>query len=224
MRLLYSVPVIVSVGAVTAEVLRRGISTDGAEFASNTFDYVVIGGGTAGLTLAARLSEDSKTTVGVIETGEYLPDDPLINTPALSFSLLGNAKYDWLFKSVPQVNANNQAIPLPRGKVLGGSSAINSMVFDRGSKVEYDAWAKLGNQGWDWEGFLPSMKAAERFTGVDPFRVNYTDADQNDIFPSQGQNGVVAAGYNNWYSDIVVPVGKSMVSLGVPANFDPVSD
>ncbi|CUA69309.1 Glucose oxidase [Rhizoctonia solani] len=221
MKLLYSLPAITSVGVVAADVVRRGISTDGVNFASNDFDYVVIGGGTAGMALAARLAEDSQKTVGVIEAGEYLPDDPLINTPASAFSLLGDAKYDWLFSSVPQVNANNQAIPLPRGKVLGGSSAINSMVFDRGSKVEYDAWAKLGNKGWDWEGFLPSMKAAERFTGADPFRVNYTGADPNDTFPSQGRNGLIAAGYNNWYSDLVLPVGKTMSSLGVPVNFDP---
>ncbi|KDN44352.1 hypothetical protein RSAG8_05616, partial [Rhizoctonia solani AG-8 WAC10335] len=186
-----------------------------------TFDYVIIGGGTAGLTLAARLSENPKTTVGVIETGEYLPDDPLINTPGSAFSIPGNAKYDWLFKSVPQVNANNRVLKLPRGKILGGSSGINIMTFDRGSKVEYDAWAKLGNLGWDWDSLLPNMKAAERFTGVDPFRSNYSHADPNDIFPSQGQNGIVAASYNDWYSDVTLPFRKSMANLGIPINFDP---
>ncbi|KAH7337860.1 alcohol oxidase [Rhizoctonia solani] len=205
MKLLYSLPVLASIGVIAAEVSQRGISTDGADFASKTFDYVVIGGGTAGLTVAARLSEDSKVTVGVIEAGEYLPDDPVINTPSSAFSIPGNAKYDWLF----------------RGKLLGGSSAINIMNFDRGSKTEYDAWAKLGNPGWDWNGLLPNMKDAERFTGVDPFRVNYTKADPNDIFPSQGRNGPVAASYNDWYSDITLPFGKSMANLGIPVNFDP---
>ncbi|CAE6433226.1 unnamed protein product [Rhizoctonia solani] len=221
MRLLYSLLVITSVGVVAAEVLRRGISTDGADFASKDFDYVVVGGGTAGLTVAARLSEDSKVTVGVIEAGEYLPDDPVINTPSSAFSIPGNANYDWLFKSVPQVNSNNRVLNLPRGKLLGGSSAINIMTFDRGSKIEYDAWAKLGNPGWDWNGLLPNMKDAERFTGVDPFRVNYTNTDPNDIFPSQGKSGPVAASYNDWYSNIVLPFGKSMANLGIPINFDP---
>ncbi|KAJ1300911.1 hypothetical protein OPQ81_003336 [Rhizoctonia solani] len=179
------------------------IYTDGADFASKTFDYVVIGGGTAGLTLAARLSENPNTTVGVIEAGEYLPEDPLINTP------------------FPQPNVNNRILNLPRGKILGGSSAINIMVFDRASKVEYDAWAKLGNPGWNWDGLLPNMKDAEHFTVVDPFRVNYTNANPNDIFPSQGKNGPVAASYNNWYGDITVPFGKSMANLGIPINFDP---
>ncbi|KDN38596.1 hypothetical protein RSAG8_09383, partial [Rhizoctonia solani AG-8 WAC10335] len=221
MKLLFSLPVITSVGAIAAVGSRRGISTDGAQFASKSFDYVVVGGGTAGLTLAARLSENPKTTVGVIESGEYLPDDPLINTPSSAFAIAGNAKYDWLFKSVPQANVNNRVLDLPRGKILGGSSAINIMVFDRASKVEYDAWTKLGNPGWDWNGLLPNMKAAERFTGIDPFRVNYTHADPNGIFPSQGESGPVAASYNNWYGDITVPFGKSMANLGIPTNFDP---
>ncbi|CAE6351120.1 unnamed protein product [Rhizoctonia solani] len=221
MKLLLSLSIITSASVITAEGLRRGLSSTGAEFASKSFDYVVIGGGTAGLTLAARLSENPKTTVGVIESGEYLPEDPLINTPSSAFSLAGNAKYDWLFKSVPQANVNNRVLDLPRGKILGGSSAINIMVFDRASKVEYDAWAKLGNPGWDWDGLLPNMKAAERFTGVDPFRVNYTNADPNGVLPSQGTGGPVAGSYNNWYGDITVPFGKSMANLGVPTNFDP---
>ncbi|CAE6466057.1 unnamed protein product, partial [Rhizoctonia solani] len=221
MKLLYSLPVATYVGVVAAEISRRGILADGAQFASSTFDYIVIGGGTAGLTLAARLSENPTTTVGVIEAGEYLPDDPVLNTPASALTIAGNPTYDWMFQSVPQVYANNQPINLPRGKVLGGSSAINAMIFNRGSKAEYDAWAKLGNPGWDWNGLLPNMKAAERFTGVDPFRVNYTNADPDDIFPSQGKNGVIAADYNNWYPDLVLPVQKSMSKLGVPVNFDP---
>ncbi|CAE6415789.1 unnamed protein product [Rhizoctonia solani] len=221
MKLLHSLPVVTSIGAVAAGVLQRGTPTTGADFASKSFDYVIIGGGTAGLTLAARLSENPNTTVGVIEAGEYLPDDPLINTPSSALSIPRNAKYDWLFKSAPQVNANNRPLDLPRAKILGGCSAINVMVFDRGSKIEYDAWAKLGNPGWDWNGLLPSMKAAERFTGVDPFRINYTHADPNDIYPSQGKVGLMTASYNSWYSDITVPFGKSMANLGVPTNFDP---
>ncbi|KAH7337862.1 alcohol oxidase [Rhizoctonia solani] len=221
MKLLYSLPVATYAGVVAAEMSRRGMATDGADFASKTYDYIVIGGGTAGLTLAARLSENPKVSVGVIEAGVFLPEDPILNTPASALTIAGNPTYDWMFQSVPQVYANNQPINLPRGKVLGGSSAINAMIFNRGSKAEYDAWAKLGNPGWDWDGLLPNMKAAERFTGVDPFRVNYTGADPDDIFPSQGKNGVVAADYNNWYPDLVLPVQKSMAKLGVPVNFDP---
>ncbi|CAE6444530.1 unnamed protein product [Rhizoctonia solani] len=219
MKLLYSLSAIACVGAVVTK--RRGILDDGAKFASKTFDYVVIGGGNAGLTVAARLSENPNVMVGVIEAGEYRSDDPVINTPATVFSIPRTAPYDWLLKTVPQGNANNRAIDLPRGRLLGGCSAINAMVFDRGSKVEYDAWAQLGNPGWDWKGFLPSMKAAERFTGVDPFRVNNTHADPNSIYPSQGKNGLVTASFNTWYSDIALPFERSMENLGIPTNYDP---
>ncbi|CAE6474994.1 unnamed protein product [Rhizoctonia solani] len=221
MKLLYSLSVITCVGAVAAKTPRRGILTDGADFASKDFDYVVIGGGTAGLTVAARLSENPKVTVGVIEPGEYLPEDPLINTPSVALQIPRTEKYDWLLKTVPQANANNRIVDLPRAKILGGCSAINVMVFDRGSKDEYDAWAKLGNPGWDWNGFLPSMKAAERFTAVDPFRINDTHADPHNIYPSQGKNGVVTASFNTWYSDIILPFEASMEKLGIPTNYDP---
>ncbi|CAE6384771.1 unnamed protein product, partial [Rhizoctonia solani] len=140
---------------------------------------------------------------------------------ANAFSIAGNAKYDWMFKSVPQVNANNRVLNLPRGKIVGGSSGINGMAFDRGSKVDYDAWEKLGNPGWNWEALLSNMKAAEHFTIADPFRVNNTGAGQNDILPSQGSNGPVAGGYSSWYSDTAVPYAKTMANLGVPFNFDP---
>ncbi|ELU40827.1 GMC oxidoreductase [Rhizoctonia solani AG-1 IA] len=150
-----------------------------------------------------RLSENPNTTVGVIETGEYLPDDPLINTPSSAFAIPGNAKYDWLFRSVPQANLNNRAIKLP------SKPGLNSETLGGIGMVSLPLW------------ILPNMKAAERFTGVDPFRINYTNADPDDVFPSQGKNGLVAASYNNWYSDIVLPFSKSMANLGIPTNFDP---
>ncbi|KAH7337859.1 alcohol oxidase [Rhizoctonia solani] len=196
-------------------------NTNGADFSSQAFDYVVVGGGTAGLALAVRLSDNPKVSVGVIEAGPYYENDPLIDTPALAGQLQGNAKYDWLFKTVPQSHVNNRVLPQPRGKALGGSSAINLMALDRASKIEYDAWAELGNPGWNWHDLLPYMKAAEHFTGIDPFRVNSTGANPDDIFPSQGTNGPIAASFNTWYSDIVVPYRETMANLDVPINFDP---
>ncbi|KAG8727841.1 hypothetical protein FRC11_012322, partial [Ceratobasidium sp. 423] len=110
---------------------------------------------------------------------------------------------------------------MPRGKALGGSSAINLMAFDRASKTEYDAWEKLGNPKWNWDELLPYMKAAERFTGIDPFRANSTGADPDDIFPSQGTKGPIAASFNTWYSDIVAPYREAVANLDIPINFDP---
>ncbi|CEL58759.1 Glucose oxidase OS=Talaromyces flavus GN=GOX PE=3 SV=1 [Rhizoctonia solani AG-1 IB] len=196
-------------------------STDGADFSSRDFDYIVIGGGTAGLVVAARLSENPKVSVGVIEAGPYFENDPLINTPALAGRLQGNSTYDWMFSSVPQSHVNNRSLPMPRGKALGGSSAINLMALDRASKIEYDAWEKLGNPKWNWNGLLPYMKAAERFTTIDPFRANATDADTDDIFPSQGTKGPIAASFNTWYSDIVTPYREALANLNIPINYNP---
>ncbi|KAG8733316.1 hypothetical protein FRC11_007199, partial [Ceratobasidium sp. 423] len=206
-------------GTVSASVLPRSLTTDGASFASQTFDYVIVGGGTAGLAVAARLAENSSVTVGVIEAGQYIVDDPLIDTPQLFGNTQGNPNYDWMFESTAQPGVNNRVMAMPRGKILGGSSALNYMAFDRASKAEYDAWATLGSSGWNWDGIMPYMKLAERFTNTDPFR-NYTNS-QSGTYPSQGTAGPISSGYNTWYSDVTTPYGESLVKLGVPANFDP---
>ncbi|KAB5591137.1 Choline dehydrogenase [Ceratobasidium theobromae] len=224
MKATTALPLLACIGTSTAAVTRarpRSLSNSGNDFASQAYDYVIIGGGTAGLTIAARLSEDPNVSVGVIEAGSYLAEDAMINTPMVAAQLQGNAKYDWMFKTAPQVHSNNRAVNLPRGKVLGGSSAINMMVFDRASKVEYDAWSSLGNSGWDWDGLLPYMKSAEHFTSVDPFRVNDTHASPDDIFPSQGTKGPVAPSYNTWYSDVATQFGDTLSKLGIPFNYNP---
>ncbi|CAE6406476.1 Glucose oxidase [Rhizoctonia solani AG-1 IB] len=203
-------------GTASASVLPRSLTTDGASFASQTYDYVVVGGGTAGLAVAARLAENSSVTVGVIEAGQYIVDDPLIDTPQFFGKTQGNAKYDWMFESTAQPGLNNRVMAMPRGKILGGSSALNYMAFDRASKAEYDAWATLGSSGWNWNGIMPYMKIAEDFANTDPFRNLATSP-----YPSQGIAGPIGSGYNTWYSDVTRPYGESLVKLGVPANLDP---
>ncbi|CAE6515749.1 unnamed protein product [Rhizoctonia solani] len=201
-------------GVASASVVPRSLTTDGASFASQTFDYVIVGGGTAGLAVAARLAENSSVTVGVIEAGQYIVDDPLIDTPQLFGQTQGNDKYDWKFESVAQPGLNNRAMAMPRGKVLGGSSAIalklNYMAFDRASKAEYDAWATLGSSGWNWDGIVPYMKIAEDFANVDPFRNSTAGA-----YPSTGDCRAYRDG------DVTMPYGQSLVNLGIPANLDP---
>ncbi|KAK7193436.1 alcohol oxidase [Paraphaeosphaeria sporulosa] len=128
------------------------------EFISRDYDYVVIGGGTAGLVIAARLTENPSVKVGVIEAGQNRMDDKQISTPSLYPTLIGRPEYDWCMQSTPQPSAGNKTYSMPRGKVLGGSSAINYLMYVRGSRKDYDSWAELGNKGWGWDELVPYFR------------------------------------------------------------------
>lgn len=126
------------------------------------FDYVIVGGGSAGSTLAARLSEETSATVCLIEAGGK-GDSILVRAPAAVVAMLpGRPKINnWAFETVPQAGLNGRKGYQPRGKALGGSSAINAMLYVRGHAKDYDEWADLGCDGWNWEAVLPYFKRAE---------------------------------------------------------------
>ncbi|KAH8592378.1 aryl-alcohol dehydrogenase [Bisporella sp. PMI_857] len=134
------------------------------QFASKRYDYVIVGGGTAGLVLAARLTEDPDVSVGVIEAGKNHLADPTVLVPGMIFGALGNANYDWRFQSVPQKHINNRIIGQNRGKGLGGSSAINGMMCTYASKRDIDSWEKLGNPGWAFDDLAPYYEKFSSFT------------------------------------------------------------
>src|SRR5467141_994301 len=126
------------------------------------YDYVLAGGGSAGSTLAARLSEDPRITVCLIEAGGE-GKGILVRAPiGVAAMLSGQPKINnWAFETVPQPGLNGRRGYQPRGKALGGSSAINAMIYIRGHKWDYDHWASLGNKGWSYENVLPYFKRAE---------------------------------------------------------------
>ncbi|CAN5478062.1 GMC family oxidoreductase N-terminal domain-containing protein [soil metagenome] len=127
---------------------------------SASFDYVIAGAGSAGCVLANRLSADPRISVCLIEAG---PADrsPLIHVPIGMASLYNHAKLNWRYQTVPQKLANDRVVYTPRGKVLGGSSAINGMVYMRGHPHDYDDWAAAGNEGWAFEDVLPYFLKSE---------------------------------------------------------------
>jgi choline dehydrogenase len=128
------------------------------------FDYIVVGAGSAGGTVAARLSEDPNSTVCVLEAGGR-DWNPYIHIPAGFMKTLVDPSVNWLYESEPSEGTAGRRIHAPRGKTLGGSSSINGNVYSRGQRMDFDGWAQQGNRGWGYADVLPYFKRSERRVG-----------------------------------------------------------
>ncbi|CAN0617357.1 choline dehydrogenase [Burkholderia multivorans] len=125
------------------------------------FDYVIVGAGTAGCVLANRLTEDPDVSVLLLEAGGK-DDYHWIHIPVGYLYCIGNPRTDWLYKTQPQAGLNGRSLAYPRGRVLGGSSSINGMIYMRGQREDYDNWAReTGDAGWSWDSVLPLFKRSE---------------------------------------------------------------
>jgi choline dehydrogenase len=130
-----------------------------------SYDYIVVGAGSAGAVVANRLSADARHKVLLLEAG---PASHAWSAIPIGYArLLTNPAANWLYASEPEANTNGRKLPVPRGRLLGGSSAINGMAFVRGQAQDFDTWAQMGNQGWSYEGVLPFFKRMESYEGGD---------------------------------------------------------
>jgi choline dehydrogenase len=185
---------------LAAGLLRRGRRV------SMSYDYIIVGAGSAGAVLAARLTENPAHSVLLIEAG---PNDtnPWIHIPIGVAKTIRNPSVNWLYQTQPDGATANRAIPLPRGKVLGGSSSINGHVVTRGQPEDYDAWAEQGNPGWDFENMLPYFRKLEDATGLDD--------------PARGHGGPMTVKRSQGLNELTRLMIKAAAECGIPYNPDP---
>ncbi|KAI5804517.1 hypothetical protein EDC01DRAFT_760865 [Geopyxis carbonaria] len=180
------------------------------------YDYVVVGGGTSGLVVANRLTEDPDVSVLVIDAGQILEGDA--ENEILVPRAVGNfteATHTWGFQGVPNAGLNNRTTQLWMSKLVGGGSAINGMFFDRGSQSDYNQWAEYtGDDGWGWETLLKYFKKAETFTPP-PENVRKEFGIEWDP-AAHGTDGPVHSTYPPWIWPTFKPVMRAMSAMGIP--------
>ena len=173
---------------------------------SDVFDYVIVGSGPAGCVLADRLSADRHATVCVLEAG--IPDrSPWIRIPAGFVKTLYKPGFTWPFATEPGPGLNGRSIRLPQGRIVGGSSSVNGLVYNRGMAADFDDWAEKGNTGWGFRDVLPYFRRSERVVGPgeDEFR---------------GRDGGLPVTYPDWPSALCEAFIAGAGEMGVPRNPD----
>lgn len=176
------------------------------ESPEDSFDYIVIGSGSAGSLLAARLSENAATSVCVLEAG---PRDwhPFLHIPAGYIKTLQNPRLTWRFRTEPSAGTAGRSIATTQGRVLGGSSSINGLVQNRGQDLDFDYWAQRGNRGWSYAEVLPYFRRSEKRLGAadDKYR---------------GRDGGLIVSDIDWRHPLCDAFIEGAVSLGIPRNSD----
>jgi choline dehydrogenase len=176
----------------------------------DSFDYVIVGAGSAGSVLANRLSEDPNATVCVLEAG---PSDwhPFIHIPAGFMYTLVNPRVNWLYTSEPSEWTGGRRIAAPRGKTLGGSSSINGHIYNRGQRLDFDGWAQRGNRGWGYADVLPYFRRTEQRIADAPDAIDET---------FRGHEGKLPITDLDWRDPLCEAFIEGAVQMGIPRNRD----
>ncbi|KAM3414932.1 hypothetical protein BST61_g10072 [Cercospora zeina] len=173
------------------------LHTSPEDFLKHDYDFIIAGGGTAGLVVAARLTENEDIKVGVLEAGTSKLGDMLVDSPVMFMQTFNNPDYDWGFMTEPQTANKNRRHHIPRGKALGGSSAINYMMYVRGSKQDYDDWAIIsGDEGWNADEMMKYMRKHQTLEPIDD------SVTERSTYPFVGENhgtsGPAKTSFNDW--------------------------
>ncbi|CAO1613800.1 unnamed protein product [Sympodiomycopsis kandeliae] len=202
------------------QMAKKSVADSPSAFAAKEYDYVIVGAGTAGLAVAAKLSENGKYTVGVLESGPDGFGDPVNLIPG-QFGANLATKYDYNYTTVANTQTGVPSKGWPRGHVVGGSSILNFLVWDAASKKEYDAWEQLGNAGWNWDSLNSYMQAAETFTA--PSQSQQEKLNQKVNPSNYGHKGAVDASFPKYVSKQVSNWIPALQSLGIPVNNEPLA-
>ena len=173
---------------------------------ADQFDYIIVGAGSAGCVLANRLTACGRHKVCILEAG---PNDwhPFIHIPAGFMKTLVNPKVNWMYQTEPSSGTNGRSIPTPRGKVIGGSSSINGLIFSRGQKMDFDVWAQKGNKDWGYQDILPYFQRYESHK-------HHSDGN------FRGKTGEMTITNLSWRDPLCEAFIESAASLGIPRNPD----
>ncbi len=173
---------------------------------ADTFDYVIVGAGSAGCVLANRLSADGRHSVCLLEAGP--PDrNPFLHIPTGFVKIWNNPDLNWLYENEPSHWTGDRVIKTPRGKTLGGSSSINGNVYSRGQPMDFDGWAQRGNRGWGYADVLPYFRRCEQWAG-----------EGDDTY--RGRQGKVRVTELGWRHPLCEAFIEGATQLGIPRNAD----